>query len=112
MKKPFPCSQAPRSFHHVPCEGGRLLLPTPGVKTPGLVLKSLRDKICAASPIRRFALSPPRPFSSPHLLLYKCLSTSHIPDPYVAVDFNPDLAHRPGDCLHTADLGGPHAAAA
>jgi hypothetical protein len=30
----------------------------------------------------------------------------------VAVDSNPDLAHHPGDCLRTADLGGPHAAAA
>ena len=46
-----------------------------------------------------------------HLVLYNSPRTPHIPGPYVAVDFDPDLAHRTGDCLRTADLGGPHAAA-
>src|SRR5262249_36049284 len=46
------------------------------------------------------------------LALYNGATLSHIPDPYVAVDFDPDLAHHPGDRLRPADLGDPHAAAA
>jgi hypothetical protein len=46
------------------------------------------------------------------LVLYNGATLSHIPRPYVAVDFNPDLTHHPGDRLRPADLGGPDAAAA